>query len=211
MRTTIHSLINFVHFQPLSIREITMLRYLIEPTVAQIAAAGITDQDIQNLRKIIGESIESGGSELSKEIGFHRYLGRMAGNTLLTLIIDFIDNLLEDIKSRLDLGPEFYTEVRKAHQMILECLIQKDAVAAGVGMSNDLLHVGEQLCKLDGSVPYDPFVLQKNLSPHDFQMGLNMRARVVNDTDPCLQEEGALIKRIGCSNLCLFVGGDGRH
>ena len=43
MRTTIHSIINFLHFQPVSIKEITMLRYLIEPTVAQIAASKITD------------------------------------------------------------------------------------------------------------------------------------------------------------------------
>ena len=163
MKTTIHSLINFIHFQPVSIREITMLRYLIEPTVAQIAASRITDVDVQNLKKIIGETIGSGGSELSKEIGFHRYLARMAGNTLLTLIIDFIDNLLEDIKGRLDLGTEFYTEVREAHQTILECLIRKDSLAAGNAMSEDLLHVGEQLCKVDGSIPFDSQELPEQL------------------------------------------------
>jgi len=163
MKTTIHSLINFIHFQPVSIREITMLRYLIEPTVAQIAASRITDVDVQNLKKIIGETIGSGGSELSKEIGFHRYLARMAGNTLLTLIIDFIDNLLEDIKGRLELGTEFYTEVREAHQTILECLIKKDSVGAGNAMSEDLLHVGEQLCKVDGSIPFDSQELPEQL------------------------------------------------
>lgn len=162
MRTTIHSLTNFIHFQPVSIREITMLRYLIEPTVAQIAASRITDKDVQNLKEIIGGKIEPGGSELSKEIGFHRYLARMAGNTLLTLIIDFIDNLLEDLKGRLDLGPEFYTEVREAHQTILKCLIQKDPVGAKIAMSEDLLHVGEQLCKVDGSIPFD----SRELSDH---------------------------------------------
>ena len=163
MKTTIHSLINFIHFQPVSIREITMLRYLIEPTVAQIAASRMTDVDVQNLKKIIGETIESGGSELSKEIGFHRYLARMAGNTLLTLIIDFIDNLLEGIKGRLDLGPDFYREVREAHQIILECLIQKDSIAAGIAMKNDLLHVGEALCKVNGSVPFDSLELSEIL------------------------------------------------
>ena len=162
METTIHSLVNFIHFQPVSIREITMLRYLIEPTVAQIAASKITEEDVRNLRNIIGESIESAGFELSKEIGFHRYLARMAGNTLLTLIIDFIDNLLEEIKGRLDLGHDFYAEVREAHQVILECLIQKDSTAAGIAMSNDLLHVGELLCKVDGSIPFDSLELTEN-------------------------------------------------
>jgi len=211
MRTTIHSLINFIHFQPVSIREITMLRYLIEPTVAQVAASGITNDDVLNLKKIIGETIEPAGFELSKEIGFHRYLARMAGNTLLTLLIDFIDNLLEDRKKSLDLGPEFYREVRQAHQIILECLIQKDSVAAGIAMTNDLLWVGEQLCKVDGSVPFDPLELAKNISLSDLHLGLNWKARVVADTAPCLKEEGALIKRIGSGKFCLFVGRDGSH
>ena len=211
MKTTIHSLINFIHFQPVSIREITMLRYLIEPSVAQVAAIRITDEDVQNLKEIIGEKIEPAGSELSKEIGFHRYVARMAGNTLLTLIIDFIDNLLEDIKARLDLGPEFYKEVREAHQIILECLIQKDAVAAGVAMTEDLLHVGEQLCKVDGSIPFDPLSMRGNISLKDLNLGLNGKSRVVNETDPCLKEKGATIKKIGSGKLRLFVGGDGSH
>ncbi|MCG6879460.1 MAG: FadR family transcriptional regulator [Deltaproteobacteria bacterium] len=209
MKTTIHSLINFIHFQPVSIREITMLRFLIEPTVAQVAAASITDEDVLNLKKIIGENVLSGRSELSKEIGFHRYLARMAGNTLLTLLIDFIDNLLEDIKGRLDLGSAFYTEVREAHQIILECLIQKDPVAAGIAMTNDLLHVGEAMCKADGSIPFDPKDLRQNISLSDLQLGLNGKARVVSETDHCLKEKGAFVKKIGSGNLCLFVGRDG--
>jgi len=209
MKTTIHSLINFIHFQPVSIREITMLRFLIEPTVARVAAAGITDEDVLNLKKIIGENVLSGRSELSKEIGFHRYLARMAGNTLLTLLIDFIDNLLEDIKGRLDLGSAFYTEVREAHQIILECLIQKDPVAAGIAMTNDLLHVGEAMCEADGGIPFDPKDLRQNISLSDLQLGLNGKARVVSGTDACLKEKGAFVKKIGSGNLCLFVGGDG--
>ncbi len=210
MKTTIHSLINFIHFQPVSIREITMLRYLIEPTVAQVAASRITDEDVFNLKRIIGETIDPGRSELSKEIGFHRYLARMAGNTLLTLIIDFIDNLLKDIKSRLDPGLQFYMEVREAHQIILECLIQKDGVAAGIAMSNDLLQVGKQLCKVDDSIPFDPMELMQNLSYNDLHLGLNRKARVVADTDPCLKGQGTLIRRIGSGKLCLFVDGDSK-
>jgi len=211
MKTTIHSLINFIHFQPVSIREITMLRYLIEPGVAQVAASSITDKNITNLKKIIGETIEPPGFELSKEIGFHRYVARMAGNTLLTLIIDFIDNLLEDIKGRLDLGPEFYREVREAHQIILECFIQRDAAAAGIAMSNDLLWVGEELCKVDGSIPFDPLSMRENISLNDLHLGLNEKARVVSETDPCLKEDGAIIRKIGSGKLRLFVDGGGSH
>jgi GntR family transcriptional regulator, transcriptional repressor for pyruvate dehydrogenase complex len=211
MKTTIHSLINFIHFQPVSIREITMLRYLIEPGVAQFAASRITDENIYNLKKIIGEAIEPAGAELSREIGFHRYVARMAGNTLLTLIIDFIDNLLEDVKGRLNLGTEFYKEVREAHQTILECFIQRDPLAAGIAMSNDLLWVGEKLCEVDGSIPFDPLSMRENISLNDLHLGLNEKARVVRETDPCLKEDGAIIKKIGSGKLRLFVDGSGSH
>ncbi len=156
MRTTIHSIINFLHFQALSIKEITMLRYLIEPTVARIAVSKITDQDIQNLKKIVGERAAGGENEVSKEIGFHRYLARLAENTLLILIVDFVDNLLDSIKSKIKLGPDFYREVRKSHLQILDCIIKKDASGAGTAMTQDLLEVDRYLSRVLGSTPFDP-------------------------------------------------------
>jgi GntR family transcriptional regulator, transcriptional repressor for pyruvate dehydrogenase complex len=156
MRTTIHSIINFLHFQPVSIKEITMLRFLIEPTVAQIAASKITDNDIKNLKKILSENPSLSTEEVSKEIGFHRYLARLAENTLLILIVDFVDNLLDSIKSKVKLGPDFYRDVRKAHLKILDCLIKKDVAGAGIAMIQDLLEVDRYLCRVMGSIPFDP-------------------------------------------------------
>ena len=124
MKTTINSIINFIYFKPVSVKEITMLRYFIEPAVARIAASKRTENDIENLREVIGEAVANRQSEISREIGFHQYLARMSGNTLLILLVDFVDNLLSTMKARLDLGPEFYLNVRKAHEIILECLIQ---------------------------------------------------------------------------------------
>jgi len=162
MRTTIHSIINFLHFQPISIKEITMLRYMIEPTVARIAATKITDLDIQNLEKIVGEKAPRGDNQVSKEIGFHRYLARLAENTLLILIVDFVDNLLDSIKSKIELGPDFYRLVRKSHQEILDCLIKKDAIGAGIAMTEDLLEVDRYLSRVMTSSPFDPAELSQH-------------------------------------------------
>lgn len=155
MRTTIHSIINFLHFQPISIKEITMLRYLIEPTVAQIAASKITAKDIQNLKKTLDEKTFGIDSEISREISFHRYLARMAENTLLILIVDFVDNLLVSLKSKMKLGPDFYRDVRKSHQQILDCIIKKDGPGAALAMTRDLLEVDRYLSLVMGSVPFD--------------------------------------------------------
>ncbi len=161
MRTTIHSIINFLHFQPISIKEITLIRYLIEPAVARIAAAKITDSDIRNLKKIVGEKAPRADDQVSKEIGFHRYLARLAENTLLILIVDFVDNLLDSIKSKIDLGPDFYRQVRKSHQEILDCLIKKDDLGAGKAMIRDLLEVDRYLSLVMGSIPFDPAELDQ--------------------------------------------------
>jgi GntR family transcriptional repressor for pyruvate dehydrogenase complex len=156
MRTTIHSIINFLHFQPVSIKEITMLRYLIEPTVGRIAASKITEKDMQNLKEIVRENYSGAENEISKEIGFHRYLARMTENTLLILIADFVDNLLDSIKSKAKLGPDFYRDVRKAHQEILDCIIKRDGPGAAKAMTRDLLEVDRYLCRVMGSFPFDP-------------------------------------------------------
>jgi GntR family transcriptional regulator, transcriptional repressor for pyruvate dehydrogenase complex len=156
MRTTIHSIINFLHFQSVSIREITTLRYLIEPTVSRIAASKATDSDIQNLEKIVEENHPETDNGVSKEIGFHRYLARMAENTLLILIVDFVDNLLESIKSKAKLSPDFYQDVQKSHQKILDCFIKKDGPGAALAMRQDLLAVDRHLCRVMGSFPFDP-------------------------------------------------------
>jgi len=143
MRTTLHAIVNFLHFRTVTIREITMLRYLIEPSVAQVAAAKRTDKDIEKLEQVIGAGITPGDTEVSREISFHRYLARMTENTILTLIIDMVDNLLKSMKNKIGLPPDFYEHVRDAHYLVLECLIQQDGLAAKIAMANDVVGVGK--------------------------------------------------------------------
>ena len=98
--------------------------------MAQIAASKVTDEDIQKLEDIIGEQTIDAQAEVLREIGFHRYLARMTQHPILILIMDFIDNLLRDTKSKLKLDAEFYDRVRQSHQRVLKCLRQKDGVGA---------------------------------------------------------------------------------
>jgi GntR family transcriptional repressor for pyruvate dehydrogenase complex len=205
MRTTINSIINFLHFKPVSIREITMLRYMIEPTVARIAATKVTGKDIQYLRDAVREHSREGESEVSREISFHRYLARMAGNTILVLTIDFIDNLLSAIKANLRLGPDFYEQVRCAHENILECLIQRDPDASEIAMSNDLLDVGRYLSRITGSPSFEPEDLGIGKGNHGINGRLSPDARIVNEGDPLLKTEGVKAERVGSSNLFMVA------
>ncbi|MBI5584246.1 MAG: FadR family transcriptional regulator [Deltaproteobacteria bacterium] len=203
MRATLNSLVNFLRFEKISVREITMFRYLIEPTVAGMAATQITEKDIFNLRKIIGRTVRSGKNEVSKEIGFHRYLARLVDNTLLNLIIDFVDNILRTLKTELQLGEDFYRNVRRSHRFILECLIQKDPIASAVAMSNDLVEVGDYLARVTKTPPFDPRELPQLWASDHWHLLLNPGARIVAEGDPLAKKEGVFLKRVGTSPLYL--------
>jgi len=187
MKTTINSIINFIHFKPVSVKEITALRYFIEPTVARIASSKRTENDIENLRRIIGEAVTHRQSEISREIGFHRYLVRMTENTLLILLIDFVDNLLSTMKAG------------------LECLIQRDSAAAGIAMANDLLEVGRYMAMKMDTATFDPSEIEDNRTMTDWPSKVGGQTRVVTADDPILKQQGVVSRRVGASKLFLVL------
>jgi DNA-binding FadR family transcriptional regulator len=54
-----------------------MLRFILEPSVAHIAASRLSEEDTRRLEEMI-EAGEDNEVEISKDIGFHRYLARMS-------------------------------------------------------------------------------------------------------------------------------------
>jgi GntR family transcriptional repressor for pyruvate dehydrogenase complex len=215
MKTTISGIINFLHFKSVSIKDITMIRYLLEPPVAQIAASRIQPEDIAKLESMVVEDPAVPQTVVSREIGFHRYLARMTENPILILVMDFIDNILNDIKFQLDPRAEFYHKVAKAHQAILECLKQKDGVGARRKIVDDLLEVGNHLANLSGTQPFDPtMLLDENLPLRPYQTSLSLD-RSLNEVllskdlkqvfgpevAERLQKHGVVFRRIGTGEL----------
>ena len=223
MKTTISGIINFLHFKTVSIRDITMIRYLLEPPVAQIAASRIRPEDIIKLESLIIESPAVPHTIVSREIGFHRYLARMTENPILILVMDFIDNILDDIKFQLDPGPEFYHKVAKAHQAILECLKQKDGVGATREIVHDLLEVGNHMAKLSGTQPFVPTLLLSDtlpLRPHQTSISLDqplndallskdLQQIFGEDLADRLHRHGVVFRKIGTGEL-YFIALDKR-
>jgi GntR family transcriptional repressor for pyruvate dehydrogenase complex len=215
MKTTIHGIINFLHFRTVSIKDITMIRYLLEPPVVQIAASRIQPEDIVKLESMIVEHPAVPDTIVSREIGFHRYLARMTENPILILVMDFIDNILDDIKFQLDPGAEFYHKVAKSHQAILECLKRKDGVGARREIVNDLLEVGNHLANLSGTQPFDPAMLvDENLPfrPHQTSLSLDRSLNEVllskdlqqilgEDLADRIHKQGVVFRRIGTGEL----------
>ncbi len=159
MKTTVHGIMNFLHFKTVSVRDITMLRFMIEPSVAHLAALVRSQEDIDRLTEILEQHDGDRAVVMGKEISFHRYLVRMTGNPMLILIMDFLDNLLRDLKEHLDLPKDFYSSIKDSHHRILECMINEDCVGARREMAADLLAVGDHLAEAMGEQPFDPSVL----------------------------------------------------
>jgi len=225
MKTTIHGIMNFLHFKTVSIKDITMIRYLLEPPVAQIAASRIQPEDIVKLESMITEDPVVPHTIISREIGFHRYLARMTENPILILVMDFIDNILDDIKSQLNLGGEFYHKVAKSHRAILECLKQKDEVGVRREIINDLLEVGHHLAKVSGTQPFDPSVLMGENLPISSQQASIFLERPLNEVSVSkdlqrifgeeladrLRKQGVVFRRIGTGELYFIALDDLSH
>ncbi len=157
MKTTISSILGFLRFESVSISDITMLRYLIEPHVVRIAISCLSDGHIKKLQEIVQEpqTVDPSNRQF-KGVGFHRYLARMTGNSLIILMMDFIDNLLEDMKDKAGLGPDFYRSVYQYHSRILNRIMEKDTVGAQEILVQDILATGNIISAALGSVPFDP-------------------------------------------------------
>jgi len=198
--TTILSMMNFLHFHPITIEDITMVRYLIEPPVASEAAIRRTSEDIEKLKTII----KSLNSETSRKKGvkgydFHTYLARIAGNPILTFQIDFIGNILESLKIKHGLEAEFFEQANKAHNIILECIIQQDPKATAVAISNDILKVGYYISEKTNSHHFNPNRLENNR--FDCAVRGTHNASVISEEEFLHNQSSGYSKRVGTSNL----------
>jgi GntR family transcriptional repressor for pyruvate dehydrogenase complex len=218
MKTTINSIINFLHFKSVSIKDITMVRYIVEPEVAELAASLIKPEDIENLQAMIEEDYSGPRSNISLGISFHRYLVRMSENPILILIMDFIDNMLTDMKLQLNLGPEFYEKVAKSHRRILECLIRKDSVGVRREIIDDLVGVGKYMAELSGTPAFDPATTEGFGAPPQQVEGVKdpyeNHGDLLSEKDleglfgkkgaARLREQGSLFRQIGTGELYLI-------
>ena len=219
MKTTIHSIMNFLRFEAVSIRDITMIRYFLEPSIAEMVASTITEDDIEKLKATIESGAGEPNSELSKGISFHRYLARLTHNPILILIMDFIDNLLTDMKSKSTLGADFYGRVKRSHRQILDCLIRRDGAAARRLIMADILSVGYSMSQVLGTANFDPVNLRGDSSLPFQVISKRTEEKIEADlapqttlpsltdklTSPPLQPQEMLFERVGSGDLYLLV------
>jgi GntR family transcriptional repressor for pyruvate dehydrogenase complex len=131
MKKAKESFANFLLFKNLSLKDLSEVRLILEPYVAEKAASAITEEDLKSLEKLNKECdyvlknnipIES----RKNEIEYHRIIGSISGNPILMFILDIVENLLIDTKEILQPGKEFSQRVLNAHKRIYKALLERN-------------------------------------------------------------------------------------
>ena len=141
---------HFLHFQNVSIKELSEVRKLIEPYLASKLVEKLSDKDLeylQSLNDACSRTLERGENIIGgeHEIDFHVHLARVSGNPVLVMILDFVNKLLAEVKVEVKPGPEFSQNVIDAHQRILDALVARDAEKAAQAMYDHVCDVEKEM------------------------------------------------------------------
>ena len=151
--TARESFASFLFFQKVSIHDLTEVRKLLEPYLAEKAAESMPPETVQELcdlhekcEKLYAEKkILLGAKE---EIMFHVLLAKHAGNPILWIILDFVNNMLAQTKLEKKPGPDFSRRVIEAHRRILQAILDKKPDLAAKCMLEHLCEVEKDLAAL---------------------------------------------------------------
>ena len=125
------SFTNFLLFKNLSLKDLSEVRLLLEPYIAEKATLAITKEELGRLDKLIRDCEHAiknniGFESRKDEIEFHRIIASITGNPILMFILDFVENLLIDTKEILKPGKEFSSKVLRSHKRIYNALLERN-------------------------------------------------------------------------------------
>ncbi|MFP4429113.1 MAG: FadR/GntR family transcriptional regulator [Desulfovermiculus sp.] len=144
---------HFLHFQDVSIKELSEVRKIIEPYLALQAAKKLCAEDftyLESLNLACAQALERGEEIIGgeHEIDFHIHLARATDNSVLIMILDFVNKLLSETKLEVKPGPDFSRRVVDAHQRVLDALKSGDGEAAAQAMYDHVAEVEEDMLKI---------------------------------------------------------------
>ena len=153
IEVTKQGLANFLYFKDLTIENLSELRKLLEPHAARQAAQQISEEGLRKLDQLNRKARENLNKKFLEEmshneINFHRLIAQTTDNPILTLILDFVEDLLEDFKKVLKPDMAFSKSVLDAHDKIYEAICDKDPDRASTEMYRHVSEVEEHLSML---------------------------------------------------------------
>lgn len=145
----LHSLIARGH----SVPDVIEFRGLIEPALAALAAARITEAQLAELREILAaqeRKVAGGETYVEEDTRFHEIIGDAAKNELLTTMLAVIWDVLRASREQwLQTNQRAHTSL-DAHRRIFDALARHDVEAARTASAEHIRAVGEGILKLLG-------------------------------------------------------------
>ncbi len=117
------------------------VRTLLERRIVRLAAERATDEQIEELRRVLERMKTASGLEAAsiEDLAFHRTISEMTANPLFPVLLDSIRGVLLEIR-RATLGvPGRSAEVLGYHERILESIAERDPEGAEREMKEHLL------------------------------------------------------------------------
>ena len=125
------SLLNYFYFKNLSIKDLSMVRKLIEPFSAKTAARTMTDKEISDLKKLNTTAkkylkANDYNGALKYEIALHTKIAEQTNNPLIVLLMEFVEDILVYYKKVFHIGIDDLDVILKAHDKIYQAIKDRD-------------------------------------------------------------------------------------
>lgn len=145
-------LLNYFYFKNLSIKDISMIRQLIEPFATKFATQTMSDKDISILKDLntaAKKHIKANdyAAALAAEIAFHTKIADQANNPLISLLMEFIEDILVDYKEMFQVGIPDLAVILEAHEKIYAAIRDKDPDRAAQEMLDHVNELEESLAE----------------------------------------------------------------
>lgn len=141
--------------QPQLAEDLLQFRRILEPEVAALAAQHCTERDATDLRTALERQrrlVEAGRRLLAEDLGFHRLIARVAGNTTVLHVLNVLQAMLRELRSRMLTGDQPALALDQ-HAAIAEAIIDGDAAAARRAVLEHLEAVERSIVRDQGASP----------------------------------------------------------
>ena len=138
-----------------------IIRLIIEPAIAELAAINATEEDIEKIRywnNRIDEDVENGIDHLESDVEFHRALSAASKNLVVDklnpIIMEGIDEFMSRAHGEGVVPPNraLLSETRYWHHQIEEAVARHDAAAAKLAMET-LICINQAHLSLEQNEP----------------------------------------------------------
>jgi len=137
------SMHNLLRLGSVSYQEVAMLRQFLEVPSVGLAAQNRTDDDVQELRRILSEQkVRTVDDPMIAELDaqFHVSIARMSGNRVLAAFVYALHRESEPV-NYLDLSPEVGRDTFAQHANIVKAIAEQDTEAAEAAITEHLTYL----------------------------------------------------------------------